>query len=49
MTVKLLTEYHLEIISLKEDFAGTSEFTLVKIPHVLEITGHGTYNIVCQN
>ena len=30
MTVKRLTEYHLEFLSLK---GGSSEFTLVKIPH----------------
>ena len=33
MTVQLLTEYHLEFLSLKEGCTGTSESTLVKMPH----------------
>ena len=33
MTVKLLTKHHLEFLSLKVDCTGTSESTLVKIPH----------------
>ena len=33
MIVKLLTEYHLEFLSLKGDCTGLSESTLVKIPH----------------
>ena len=33
MTVKLLTEHHLEFISLKGVCTGSSESTLVKIPH----------------
>ena len=33
MTVKLLSKHHLEIISLKGGCTGSSEFTLVKIPH----------------
>ena len=33
MTVKLLTEQHLEILSLKGGWAGMSEYTLVKMPH----------------
>ena len=33
MSVKLLTEHHLEFLSLKGDCAGSSESTLVKIPH----------------
>ena len=33
MTVKLLTEHHLEFLSLKGDCTGLSESTLVKIPH----------------
>ena len=33
MTVKLLTEHHLEFLSLKRGFAGSSESTLVKTPH----------------
>ena len=33
MTVKLLTEQHLEFLSLKGGCTGLSESTLVKIPH----------------
>ena len=33
MSVKLLTEHHLEFISLKGGCTGSSETTLVKMPH----------------
>ena len=33
MSVKLLTEHHLEFLSLKGGCTGSSESTLVKIPH----------------
>ena len=33
MIVKLLTEHHLEFLSLKEGFTGSSESTHVKMPH----------------
>ena len=33
MSVKLLTEHHLEFQSLKGGCIGSSESTLVKIPH----------------
>ena len=33
MTVKLLTEHHLELLSLKVGCTGSSDFTLVKMPH----------------
>ena len=33
MNVKLLTEYHLEFLCLKEGCSCSSESTLVKIPH----------------
>ena len=33
MSVKLLNEYHLEFLSLKGDSKGSSESTLVKMPH----------------
>ena len=33
MFVKLLTEHYLEFLSLKEGCRGSSESTLVKIPH----------------
>ena len=33
MIVKLLTEHHLEFLSLKGDCRGSSKSTLVKSPH----------------
>ena len=33
MTVKLLTEHHLEFLSLTGGCRGSSESTLVKMPH----------------
>ena len=33
MTVKLLIEDHFEFLSLKGGFTGSSESTLVKMPH----------------
>ena len=33
MSVKLLTEHHLEFLSLKGDCTGLSESTLVKLSH----------------
>ena len=33
MSVKLLTEHHLEFLSLKRGYTGSSTSTLVKIPH----------------
>ena len=33
MTVKLLTEQHLEFLYLKGGCTGSSESTLVKVPH----------------
>ena len=33
MSVKLLTEHHLEFLSLKAGCTGSSESTLVKMPH----------------
>ena len=33
MSVKLLTEHHLEFLSLKTGCTGSSESSLVKIPH----------------
>ena len=33
MSVKLLTKHHLEFLSLKGGCIGSSEFTLVKMPH----------------
>ena len=36
MSVKLLTEHHLEFLSLKGGCTGSSESTLVKMPHCLK-------------
>ena len=36
MVVKLLTEHHLEFLSLKGGCTGSYEPTLVKIPHCLK-------------
>ena len=42
MSVKLLTERHLELPSLKGGCTGSSESTLVKIPHCWKshVTSH---------
>ena len=46
MTVKLLTEQHLEFLSLKEGCTGLFEYTLVKIPPCWKshIMAHIFYN-----
>ena len=36
MSAKLLTKQHLEFLSLRESCTGSSEFTLVKMPHCWE-------------
>ena len=33
MSVKLLTELNLEFLSLKEGYTGSTESTLVEMPH----------------
>ena len=38
MTIKLLTEHNLESLSLKIGYTGSSESTLVKMPHC-----HGSF------
>ena len=42
MTVKLLTEHHLDFLSLKVGCTGSSESTLVKMPHCWKshVTAH---------
>ena len=42
MIVKLLTEHHLEFLSLKGGCTGSSESTLVKMPHCWKsrVTAH---------
>ena len=42
MNVKLLTEHNLEFLSFKR---GSSESTLVKMPHCWKITCHGSYTL----
>ena len=44
MTVKLLTEHHLEFLRLIGDCIGSSESTLVKMPHCLK--SHTTAHII---
>ena len=34
MNIELLIEHHMEFLSLKEGCTGSSESTLVKMPHV---------------
>ena len=42
MIVKLLTEHHLEFLSLKGGFTGWSESTVVNMPHCWKshVTAH---------
>ena len=47
MTVKLLTEHHLGLLSLKGGCTGSSESTLVQNATLLEITCHGSYAFAC--
>ena len=47
MTVKLLTEHHLELLSLNRGCTGSSESTLVKNATLLEITCSGSYIFAC--
>ena len=42
MSVKLLTEHHLELLNLKKGCTGWSESTLVKMPHRWK-SRHGWY------
>ena len=45
MTIKLLTEHHLEFLSFKGGCSGSSESTLVKIPHLWK--SHVTAHMFC--
>ena len=47
MTIKLLIEHHLEFISLKRGWTGSSESTLVKMPHFWK--SHVAAHIVSTN
>ena len=49
MIVKLLTEHHLEFLSLRGGCRGSSKSTLVKMPHCLisHATAHYIVHTVC--
>ena len=49
MTVKLLTEIHLEFLSLKGGCTGSSKSTLVKMPHCWKsnVTAHLLLLMLC--
>ena len=42
MSVKLLTEHHLEFVSLKGGCTGSSESTLVRMPHCVAADAYDT-------
>ena len=46
MIVKLLTEHHLEILSIKGGCVGSSESTLVEMPHCWK--SHATAHILVR-
>ena len=48
MSIRLLTDHHLEFLSLKGDYTGSSESTLVKMPHCWKshVVAHITTEIV---
>ena len=48
MIVKLLTEHHLEFLSLKEGCTGSSEPTHVKMPHCWKSHALAQIIIVCS-
>ena len=47
MTVKLLTEHHLGFLSLKGGCTGSSESTLVKMPHCWK--SHVMAHMLCED
>ena len=49
MTVKLLTEKHFELLSLKGGCTGSSEHTLVKMPHCWKshVAAHYGMGLTC--
>ena len=51
MSVKPLTEHHMEFLSLKGGCTGSSESTLVKMPHCWKshVTAQFIVNDVIQN
>ena len=48
MSIKLLTERHLEFLSLKGGCTGSSDFTCQNTT-LLEITCHGSYHVNATN
>ena len=49
MTVKLLTDHHLELLSLKGGYTGLSESTLVKMPHCWKSHVTAQMYVQCEN
>ena len=51
MTVKLLTAHHLEFVNLKGGCSGSSESTLVKMPHCWKshFAAHIRHCFVCTS
>ena len=49
MSVKLLTEHHLEFLSLKGGCKGSWESTLVKNVKLVEISCRGSYGLMYWN
>ena len=47
MSIKLLTEHHLKFLSLKGGCTGSSESTLVKMPHCWK--SHATAPMQCSS
>ena len=47
MTVKLLTEHHLEFLSLTGGCRGSSEATHVKMPHCWKSHAAAQYYLIC--
>ena len=48
MSVKLLTEHHLEVLRLKGGCAGLSESTLVKMPHCWKSSVMAHFPLFCE-
>ena len=48
MCIKLLTEHHLEFLSLKGGITGWYEHTLIKMPHCWKshVTAHLTFDLL---
>ena len=47
MIVKLLTEHHLEFLRLKGGCRGSSEYTLVKMPHCWKSYA-AAHSVLCE-